>query len=445
MESITQLENPAEQPEVETASTYALKPGVLILPFDSSTRHATHQVIGAGRRIAVNGAGAALFEFLRTPRTGAEVEEYASGRGLKSGPPIRDVLTRPPYSHFVTNAAPGEEPATAAPNQPAPKQSMPWLFVRFQILPARAVAIMARWFEGLFASRGAAAALLSIVAAHLYLFLSGDYSHRYAGTLTSNQWLTVVGGVYAALLFHELGHAAACSRFGSRVGGIGFGLYMIWPVLYADVSDSWLLPRRQRAIVDLSGIYFHLLVSSASVALAAVTHNGAFVVISKSIILATIINLNPFLRFDGYWLLTDVTGIPNIGKAMSQFWRYMLKRVSGPRGPVAVPELLCIPRHLQALFAVYCVATLWFFGYLLLRISYAVPRLVATTPQRFREFWLAATLNPTALTTLKSALLLLLFLAGILQMSLFFWRRLTQGYFALGSAAKHFRKQSETE
>ena len=60
----------------------------------------------------------------------------------------------------------------------------------------------------------------------------------------------------ASSFFHELGHASACKYFGVRHGGVGFGLYLTFPVLYTDVTEIWKLNRRQRCVVNWAGVYF---------------------------------------------------------------------------------------------------------------------------------------------------------------------------------------------
>src|SRR3954471_13244510 len=61
--------------------------------------------------------------------------------------------------------------------------------------------------------------------------------------------------------FHELGHAAACRYGGGTPGGMGMGLYMVWPAFYTDVTDAYRLPRRDRLRVDLGGLYFNAVVA----------------------------------------------------------------------------------------------------------------------------------------------------------------------------------------
>jgi len=113
-------------------------------------------------------------------------------------------------------------------------------------------------------------------------------------------------------LFHELGHATACTKFGAKHGGIGFGFYLLTPVFFADVSDAWKLKPNERIIVNLGGIYFEMILASILLILYLFNSQIAFLIIPCLLILSTLYNLNPLLRFDGYWVLVDATNIPNI-------------------------------------------------------------------------------------------------------------------------------------
>lgn len=113
-------------------------------------------------------------------------------------------------------------------------------------------------------------------------------------------------------LFHELGHAAACTKFGAKHGGIGFGFYLLTPVFFADVSDVWKLKPSERIIVNLAGIYFEMILASILLTLFLFNSQIAFLIIPCLLILSTLYNLNPLLRFDGYWVLVDATNIPNL-------------------------------------------------------------------------------------------------------------------------------------
>ncbi len=118
--------------------------------------------------------------------------------------------------------------------------------------------------------------------------------------------------VIASFVLHELGHCSACHRLGSSDGEIGFGIYLCFPVLYSDVTYAWTLPRMQRAMIDLSGIYFQLLASAALLARYTFTGYRPELWAAIAITISALPNLDPFLKLDGYWFLSDVLGVPNL-------------------------------------------------------------------------------------------------------------------------------------
>jgi putative peptide zinc metalloprotease protein len=130
--------------------------------------------------------------------------------------------------------------------------------------------------------------------------------------LSFSQWVLYFLFAGAVLFFHEMGHAAACHRFGAKFGDIGFGFYLLSPVMYADVSDIWKLKSDKRVIVNLSGIYIELLIATILVLIFYITRTNDYLVFSSAISLSLLANLNPFLRYDGYWVLSDMIGVPNL-------------------------------------------------------------------------------------------------------------------------------------
>src|SRR3954470_4606263 len=112
--------------------------------------------------------------------------------------------------------------------------------------------------------------------------------------------------------FHEFGHAAALRRGGGTPGAMGMGLYLVWPAFYTDVTDSYRLGRGARLRTDLGGLYFNALVAVATFGLwALIGWDGLLLVIATQI-LQMIRQLPPMLRFDGYHLLADITGVPDL-------------------------------------------------------------------------------------------------------------------------------------
>lgn len=116
------------------------------------------------------------------------------------------------------------------------------------------------------------------------------------------------------LIGHEFGHILGSEKFGIKSKEIGFGFYGLLPVLYTNITPIWRLDQRKRNIVNLSGIYVQLLAGF----LLGLTNLFIDSVIILSIIrinvLVIIINLNPFFKFDGYWVLVDLLKEPNLLK-----------------------------------------------------------------------------------------------------------------------------------
>ena len=121
-------------------------------------------------------------------------------------------------------------------------------------------------------------------------------------------------------VFHELGHAVVCKHFGGECHQIGPMLLVFTPALYCDTSDSWMLPNRfQRAAVGLAGIGTELILASIATLVWASTAPGIVHYVSMNVMLvcgvSTILfNANPLLRYDGYYVLSDLWDVPNLGQ-----------------------------------------------------------------------------------------------------------------------------------
>lgn len=135
-----------------------------------------------------------------------------------------------------------------------------------------------------------------------------------------------------SVTFHEIGHATAASYFGAKHGGIGGGFYLFTPVYYADVTDIWRLTKRQRIIVNLAGMYFELVFCSFIALIAFLLGNSMLLLISITVCFHTLFNLNPFLRSDGYWVLSDLTNKPNLlfhsANKVKDIFRFLLFKKS---------------------------------------------------------------------------------------------------------------------
>lgn len=112
--------------------------------------------------------------------------------------------------------------------------------------------------------------------------------------------------------FHELGHAAAARYGGATPGGMGVGLYLVWPAFYTDVTDAYRLPRPDRLRVDFGGLYFNAIVSVVTLGVWELWRHDALLLLIGLQLLMMVKNLSPVIRSDGYHILADATGIPDL-------------------------------------------------------------------------------------------------------------------------------------
>ena len=124
--------------------------------------------------------------------------------------------------------------------------------------------------------------------------------------------LLVLGLTLASAAFHEVGHAAACRYGGARPGAMGAGLYLVWPAFYTDVSDSYRLSRGGRLRVDLGGLYFNMVFALAIFGLWWAVRWDALLLVLAAQPLLMARQLVPFVRFDGYHVLADLVGVPDL-------------------------------------------------------------------------------------------------------------------------------------
>jgi putative peptide zinc metalloprotease protein len=123
---------------------------------------------------------------------------------------------------------------------------------------------------------------------------------------------------FAILLFHELGHASSAYHFGVKPKKVGGGFYLAFPVLFADITEAWKLSRSQRVIVNLAGIYFQLLINLVLIYCVYNTSNFESVRLLRYLMILNIstmiLNLNFVLKFDGYWVYSDLFKLPNLSQ-----------------------------------------------------------------------------------------------------------------------------------
>ncbi|NLX96652.1 MAG: hemolysin D [Rhodopirellula sp.] len=184
-------------------------------------------------------------------------------------------------------------------------------------------------------------------------------------------WLAATLGLTKVL--HEFGHGLSCKHFGGECHEMGVMILVLTPCLYCNVSDSWMLPSKwQRAFIGAAGMYVELVLASIATFVWWFTEPGllnnlALNTMFIASVSTVLFNANPLLRYDGYYILSDITEIPNLRqKATTILSRKMGEWFLG----LEQPDDPFLPERNQIFFALYSVAAAVYRWVVVLSILY---------------------------------------------------------------------------
>lgn len=211
--------------------------------------------------------------------------------------------------------------------------------------------------------------LLALVSSSYVFFHYGYIDLAYA--LTPGQFWFMIGFFMFSVVAHELGHISACKRYGGQHGGIGFGMYLIFPVFWADIHGIWMLPKKERLYINMAGIYIQLLIGLFLAAIYLITKNLMFLESCFVICSAALFQLWPFVYLDGYWLMSDWLDTPNLNKTstatIKKIFTYYLSEsdkehsLGFSKKDLMLLIYACINYALLLLFAFYLVVIVYRF------------------------------------------------------------------------------------
>lgn len=198
-----------------------------------------------------------------------------------------------------------------------------------------------------------AAAALVVLAGLCGLYLESRQWDVFLATFShffSVEGLLIMGIALAIVMsLHEVGHAVTAARYGCRVPAMGVCFILLFPMLYTDVTDAWRLKsRRQRAAIDAAGLTVEVAIACLATFVWAFLPEGparslAFALATTGWVMSVGLNLNPFMRFDAYYLLCDATGIDNLQPRAFAFGQWQLREALFGLG-AAPPEPLPLRR-----------------------------------------------------------------------------------------------------
>jgi hypothetical protein len=361
-----------------------LRDDVELTRFDGDTGDERFVVAVERRHFLVDRTTAALIEALRNART---YDEAARGMSQQRGVSIsaaeveslaRDGL---PRVLFVEDGHRLKHP----------------LILRLHIFQGAELTPLLRLSALLFnrsiAVLSAVGCIVALLAALTHVSQVGTHS------LSPGGWLLAILGVLLGSFLHELGHVSACHRFGARQDGIGIGFYWFMPSFYAEVHGAWRLRRLQRAAVDIGGLYFQMIYLIPVCIAIALMDDPTLPAMVLSISLFMMMHtLNPVLKFDGYWLLSDLSGSTNLHDRIANTGRVLVKAMlsGGQERYPSVRDTL--------LFLAFCSLGAAFFTYLFWLFGNQVGRLAASAGLAISERSFSGAILPSVGALVLAAL-----------------------------------------
>lgn len=310
--------------------------------------------------------------------------------------------------------------AVASDPRPEPSRRKPLLSIRARVSLLRPewIAPVTNLLQYLFWRPIVFLSLGLITVLHVWIYTAGSAALGDASRLLffEPRWILLVFAMeLGASLFHEFGHAAAMRRARCPHGPIGFDVYLIWPVFYTDVTPIYRLRRSERLRVDLGGMYFHQL--------AALGFAGLYLVSGWPLWLLGVViadvqclrQLNPFFRFDGYYILADLLGVPDPLSQIKPFLRSLRRRPTGE---------LQLRRTTRLLFAGYlAIVAVYFVLPYAIGLEYGddIVRTVWTTGAGFGPAFAQAWAQGDILLLAAVSIQFVFWLLSVLGLMLFVW------------------------
>jgi putative peptide zinc metalloprotease protein len=185
---------------------------------------------------------------------------------------------------------------------------------------------------------------------------------------------------------HELAHAHACKHCGGHVRSMGFALVYLTPAFYTDTTEGAVLgTRSQRLVIYVAGIWSELIMCSIATPIwwgtppETLVHDGAYFVMMMTGIMSVVLNWNPLMKLDGYFMLCEIVGIPDIKEDSTAFVSAWVRKHIW-RLPAEVPY---VPRRRRIGFAIYALLS----GLYSYTVLYIIARFVGNFVRNFSPEW----------------------------------------------------------
>lgn len=210
-----------------------------------------------------------------------------------------------------------------------------YLFFRIPLVhPDAVLALLSDKLGFLFTARFFALTAVAMVTGLAFVYREWDvFRTTLVGTFTVSGIVSYVCTLIFVKTLHELGHGLTAKRYGCRVPAMGVAFLVLWPMPYTDTNEAWkLTSRRQRLHIGAAGVITELVIAAwATLAWAflpdGVLRTAAFLLATTTWVSTVIVNCSPFMRFDGYFLLSDFLEMPNLHARAFALARWRLREL----------------------------------------------------------------------------------------------------------------------
>jgi putative peptide zinc metalloprotease protein len=184
-------------------------------------------------------------------------------------------------------------------------------------------------------------------------------------------WLTI----FLVIVAHEFAHGLTCKHFGGEVHEIGFMLLYLQPAFYCNVSEAWLFPEKSKRLwVTFAGAYFEISIWALATMTWRLTEPDTWVSFLALVVMATsgirsLFNLNPLIKLDGYYLLSDYLEVPNLRQKSFRYIGAEIKRLWGSATQVR-SETSQRERRIHLIYGLLAGAfSFWLLGFVVLNLG----------------------------------------------------------------------------
>ena len=259
------------------------------------------------------------------------IEEIAKGTSAKAFRQVTPDNVRALLAKLVPlGLVAGADGALVPSAREAAARSPMQVQLKMAVIPPAATNAITGFFKALYFPPVLIVVLAAAAAAHAWLYLIHGVGKSVHDVLYSPGLILILFVAFVlSAAFHEIGHGAGLRYGGGTVRAMGAGLYLVYPVFYTDITDAYRLGRGGKLRTSLGGFYFNLIFSLGILGLYAVTHAEFLLIVMALIDLEIVYQMLPFVRMDGYWILADLTGIPDFFSQMGAFVRSLFGKREG--------------------------------------------------------------------------------------------------------------------